>query len=186
MNLDGKKKRKEGGARHCGFVVSDLSSVGAGASEGWIQDPRLLLSMSMSMPMPHRHRHAHAHLLSFAKGAHALIVSWEGPDDVVDAPPPVLLRLPTPQGRAAEEQQRQQHLAITALQWLAFPSFSALALGTSHGSVLFYSTSGDLLHAQVPFWTLFFLDILIIQYGCTTGGRHAYGFTRVIIAHQDS
>ena len=155
MNLDGKKRRPQA-TRHCGFVVSDLSSVGAGTSEGWIQDPRLLLSMSMSMPHRHNHHNHHHHnLLSFAKGAHALIVSWEGPDDVVDAPPPVLLRLPSPQGRAAEEQQRQQHLAITALQWLAFPTFPALALGTSHGSVLFYSTSGDLLHGQVTLWTYF-------------------------------
>lgn len=135
MNLGG--KRRPQGTRHCGFIVSDLSTVGAGASEGWIQDPALLLAMS-------------GRLLALAKGSHALIVGWEGPseEDEGDAPPPVLLRLPaTNSSKAAQEEQH--HVHIDAIQWLTFRKWSVLALGTSQGYVLFYSSKGSLLHREV-------------------------------------
>ncbi|KAI5060093.1 hypothetical protein GOP47_0024513, partial [Adiantum capillus-veneris] len=133
MNLGGKKRVQ--GTRHCGFVVSDLSSIGAGSSEGWIQHPSLLVAMS-------------AHLLAFAKGAHSLIVGWEGPspEDEGSAPPPIHLRLPAG-GKSFQEEPILTH--FTSIQWLTYRDSMFLVLGTSQGCVLFYSTRGSLLHKQV-------------------------------------
>eukprot|EP00250_Pteridium_aquilinum_P002822 c13047_g1_i1 orf=177-1646(-) len=138
MNLGGKKKVQA--TRHCGFVVSDLSSVGAGSSEGWIQHPSLLVAMSSS------------NLLAFAKGSHSLIVAWEGPspEDEGSAPPPVHLRLSiAPSNSKASQEQQPLHLHITSIQWVVFRDSSFLALGTSLGSVFFFSSRGCLLHKQV-------------------------------------
>ncbi|KAH7427280.1 hypothetical protein KP509_10G037300 [Ceratopteris richardii] len=134
MNLGGKKRPQ--GTRHAGFVVSDLSSVGAGSLEGWIQNPSLLMAMS-------------DRLFAFAKGAYSLIVGWEGPaaEDEGSAPPPVEIRLPM--GSSSKSSQEPLHVQFTAIQWLSFHKYSFLALGTSQGSILFYSTAGSLLHRQV-------------------------------------
>ncbi|MCO5587558.1 hypothetical protein L7F22_041508 [Adiantum nelumboides] len=91
-----------------------------------------------------------AHLLAFAKGAHSLIVGWEGPspEDEGSAPRPIHLRLPiAPGGKASQEEPLHAH--FTSIQWLSFHNSVFLVLGTSQGSVLFYSTRGSLLHKQV-------------------------------------
>lgn len=121
MNL-GPKKRPQA-TRHCGFVVSELDGVGAG-SEGWINDPSLLLAMSR-------------HLLALAKGRTTVIVGWEG--EASEAPMPVSISLP----KGEEDHE------IKAMQWLDFQRWAALALGTTQGSVLFYSSKGTLLLRQI-------------------------------------
>ncbi|MCO5552063.1 hypothetical protein L7F22_005573 [Adiantum nelumboides] len=91
-----------------------------------------------------------AHLLGFAKGAHSLIVGWEGPspEDEGSSPRPIHLQLPiAPGGKASQEERLHAH--FTSIQWLSFHDSVFLVLGTSQGSVLFYSTRGSLLHKQV-------------------------------------
>lgn len=105
------------------LITSQLRPLVA-ESHGWIDDPSFLLSMSL-------------HLLALAKGRIALIVGWEGQETAL--PPPVTISLPW--GEDGHQ--------IKAIQWLIFQKWSVLALGTTQGSVLFYSTKGALLLRQI-------------------------------------
>lgn len=103
-------------------------SVGVGF-EGWMKDvssASLLLAMSKQ-------------LLAMAKPRAVMIVRCKMHADSAHTSPIITISLP--------HSEEGHH--IKALQWLVFPQWSVLALGTSQGSLLFYSTRGSLLLRQV-------------------------------------
>eukprot|EP00249_Psilotum_nudum_P014617 c24920_g1_i1 orf=88-1509(-) len=109
---------------HCAFIVAEeLELVGAG-SEGWIDDPSLVMAMSAS-------------LLAVARLTTVVIVALED-EQSKRVPRPVVIRLPT-----VEDEPR-----IKAMEWLIFDKLSVLAVGTTQGTVLMYSTNGSLLLKQ--------------------------------------
>ncbi|MCO5571517.1 hypothetical protein L7F22_025260 [Adiantum nelumboides] len=98
-------------------------SVGAGF-EGWMKDAPLL-AMSTQ-------------LLAMARPRAVMIIKCRTPGDA-HLSPAITISLP----------QSEQGHHITIIQWLVFTNWSILTIGTSLGSVLFFSTKGSLLLRQV-------------------------------------
>ncbi|CAN6483768.1 unnamed protein product [Victoria cruziana] len=98
----------------------ELDQLSAG-KEGWLaNDPTLLLALD-------------ANSLALANRSFVLVVDWN------DSPP---LSIRPPLSPSVEGE-------IAAIEWLIFDEFRVLALGTSNGFLLFYSTNADLIHKQI-------------------------------------
>ncbi|KAG6473046.1 hypothetical protein ZIOFF_066953 [Zingiber officinale] len=112
------------------IACDELSEVGAGEREGWLDDPSLLAAL-----------HHHSLALASATRPIALVLGWDHyhrfSSSAVRDPIKIHPVLSPYEGR------------ITALEWLPFGDVLALALGTSAGLLLIYSVGGDLIHKQL-------------------------------------
>jgi len=111
----------QGGLTELGCVAcEELGELGAG-KEGWLQTtPNLILAIT-------------SHSLALANKSLLVILTWNG-----DGGPKFIIR------PALSSEGN-----ITAIEWLAFDQDRTLALGTSQGFLLIYSSNGDLLHKQM-------------------------------------
>ncbi|KAG6471308.1 hypothetical protein ZIOFF_068749 [Zingiber officinale] len=112
------------------IACDELSEVGAGEREGWLDDPSLLAAL-----------HHHSLALASATRPIALVLGWDHDhrfsSSAVRDPIKIHPVLSPYEGR------------ITALEWLPFGDVLALALGTSAGLLLIFSVGGDLIHKQL-------------------------------------
>lgn len=111
-----------GGLIELGCIVcEELGELGAG-KEGWLHtNPNLKLALT-------------SHYLALANQSLVIVLHYDGEGSQI------VIR---PSMSAAVEGH------ITAMEWLAFDQDQTLALGTSHGFLLVYSSAGDLLHKQM-------------------------------------
>uniref|UniRef100_A0A1D1YGT3 Rab3 GTPase-activating protein non-catalytic subunit n=1 Tax=Anthurium amnicola TaxID=1678845 RepID=A0A1D1YGT3_9ARAE len=110
-----------------GWIACDgLDELGAGQKEGWLTDAPLLAAL-------------HSHHLALAHPSLVFLLGWEEYRGPAEAGGQVRIRpsLPPPEGE------------ITAVEWIAVDDLLALALGTSGGYLLLYSTEADLIHKQI-------------------------------------
>ncbi|KAG0458272.1 hypothetical protein HPP92_023429 [Vanilla planifolia] len=108
----------------CCIACDELDELGAGSREGWLTDPSLLAAL-------------HPSALAMAHTSLSLFLLL--PLDPSSFGRPTIIR----PSLSAEEGR------ISAIEWLPFADLLALAVGTSTGFLLLYSTSGDLVHRQV-------------------------------------
>ncbi|KAK8936827.1 hypothetical protein KSP39_PZI012390 [Platanthera zijinensis] len=108
----------------CSVACGELDLLGAGKREGWLSDPSLLAAL-------------HPHALALAHRSLSLLL-------ILPIDPSFSLRPTTVRPPLSVEEGH-----ISAIEWLPHADLLALALGTSAGSLLLYSTSGDLIHKQV-------------------------------------
>lgn len=107
-----------------GCIASEeLGAVGAGI-EGWLDNPGLVVSMTQD------------HIALASRQAMVIETGWKHPED---PQPSVLVHV-----ECMEAGER-----VTAIQWVVLHNCVAVAVGTSHGSLLFYSQKGTLLLKQV-------------------------------------
>lgn len=111
----------KGGLTELGCVAcEELGALGAG-KEGWLQiNPNLILAITSQS-------------VALANKSLLVILTWNG-----DEGPKIIIR----PALSSEGD-------ITAIEWLAFDQDRTLALGTSQGFLLIYSSNGDLLHKQM-------------------------------------
>lgn len=111
----------KGGLTELGCVAcEELGALGAG-KEGWLQTtPNLILAITSQS-------------VALANKSLLVILTWNG-----DEGPKIIIR----PALSSEGD-------ITAIEWLAFDQDRTLALGTSQGFLLIYSSNGDLLHKQM-------------------------------------
>ncbi|WOK91499.1 hypothetical protein Cni_G00190 [Canna indica] len=111
------------------IACDELTELGAGKREGWLEDPSLLAAL-------------HPHSLALASAAHSLVLvlGWDPHRRSPSSPcHPVKIHpsLSPSEGK------------ISSLEWLPFGDLLALGLGTSGGLLLVYSVGGDLIHKQL-------------------------------------
>lgn len=112
------------GVQFSGCIASEeLGAVGAGI-EGWLDNPGLVVSMTQD------------HIALASRQAMVIETGWKHPED---PQPSVLVHV-----ECMEAGER-----VTAIQWVVLHNCVAVAVGTSHGSLLFYSQKGTLLLKQV-------------------------------------
>ncbi|KAK9085684.1 hypothetical protein Sjap_026095 [Stephania japonica] len=114
------------------IACEELSEFGAG-NEGWLDTPNLSAAVDSSS-------------LALANRSLVLVLDWLN-GDLINTPIKIKPSLSPIKGD------------ITAVQWLDFDDFRALALGTSNGYLLVYSLEGDLIHIQAPSLISFFLHL---------------------------
>lgn len=113
------------------IACEDLTEFGAG-KEGWLA-PDAGITVLCALD---------AHSLAIANRSAVLILGWSDSDE-----PRVKIR---PELSPIEAER------ITAIEWLVFDDIKVIAIGTSRGFLLIYSSSGDLIHRQVMFLYLYF------------------------------
>ncbi|KAH9309089.1 hypothetical protein KI387_037000, partial [Taxus chinensis] len=113
---------KGGGLIELGCIAcEEVGELGAG-KEGWLHaNPNLVLALT-------------SHYLALANQSVVIVLNYDGEGSQIVIRPSMAAAL-------------EGH--ITAMEWLAFDDDRTLALGTSQGFLLIYSSSGDLLLKQM-------------------------------------
>lgn len=133
----------------------DLSILGLGEREGWLDDPSLLSSLS-----PYSHSLALAH----PSKSLILVLSSTTGDRVGNADYAVVSRIRPSLGESDG--------ILAAIEWVPHvrdgddDAAPVLAVGTTVGYLLFYSLAGELIHKQVRFSLSLYFSL--------TCGTHLY------------